>query len=134
MRYRRLQADWAKMQQSSNESSLILAESAGDPPEYYVVTFRCKGLMWQKGCPEPSVTAYHQLAIYLHKDYPRLPPALKWLTPIFHPNILPPEKNGGVCIGKWTPAESLVDLCVRIGEMVQYKNYNLNDPVTVHDF
>jgi len=47
--------------------------------------------------------------------------------PIFHPNILSAEQGGGVCIGSWTPSESLADLVVRVGEMVQYREYNPDD-------
>ncbi len=69
------------------------------------------------------------MEIYLYKIYPRRPPQLKWLTNVFHPNIIPPHKNGGVCIGWWTTAETLDSLCVRIGEILQYKAYNLDDPL-----
>lgn len=129
MRIDRLRSDFVKMSELSAASHLIDIACDGNPPERYTVTYKCKGMIWQPGSPSPSVSAHHQLSIYLHHSYPRLPPALKWLTPIFHPNILSPDKNGGVCIGCWSPSETLADLCVRIGEMVQYKNYNDKDPL-----
>jgi ubiquitin-protein ligase len=54
---------------------------------------------------------------------------LTWRTAIFHPNILSGNRNGGVCLGGWSPAETLADLCIRLAEMIQYKNYNTDDPL-----
>lgn len=113
----------------ARRSPYLQIEAAGDPPERYVVTFHLKGLAKLPGTHFPSVTGIHRMEIYLHADYPRLPPRLTWLTEIFHPNILPPRKNGGVCIGGWTPAETLAGLCGRIAEMIQYQNYNARDPL-----
>lgn len=129
MNLRRLHADWMKVDQLISGNPLISVETQGMPPTLYRVTFWCRGLAWPKGAPAPCVTARHQAEIYLHNEYPRRPPRILWLTDIFHPNILPPERNGGVCIGAWTPAESLDQLIVRLGEMVQYKQYGLKDPL-----
>lgn len=131
MRSRRLLSDHANMLDLARRSDLLAFSCTGSPPERYVVTYRCKGLIWVPGHTAPSISTQHQLSIYLHTSYPRLPPALKWLTPIFHPNILPPHKNGGVCIGGWSPSETLADLCLRIGEMIQYKNYRVDDPLDI---
>jgi ubiquitin-protein ligase len=128
-RERRLRVEAARMAELSRRSSLIDVEPLGDTLDRYRVTFRCKGLFWQDGAAAPSTTARHVLEIYLHKDFPRRPPQLLWKTEIFHPNMLSPRRNGGVCIGSWSPAEGLDDLVVRIGEMVQMKRYGLIDPL-----
>ena len=48
------------------------------------------------------------------------------LTPIFHPNIDPAT----ICVGDhWTAGERLVDLAVRIGEMIAYQAYNIQSPL-----
>ena len=115
------------MQALQRCSKLIEIQADCDPPERYYVTYFCKGLIWLPGNPAPSISQQHRFEIYLHQDYPRLPPVIRCLTNIFHPNILPPERNGGVCIGGWTPAETLDELCVRLGEMIQFRNYSLDD-------
>ena len=127
MRIKRLYAEWQRMQIFSDNSEFIDVQPLGDPPEKYIVSYYCKGLIWPEGDAEPSISENHRLEIYLHKNFPRYPPKLTWLTDIFHPNILPPSKNGGVCIGKWTPAETLDQLCIRIGEMIQYRNFSITD-------
>jgi hypothetical protein len=52
---------------------------------------------------------------------------MKWLTPIWHPNIN--HINKTVCIDAawWTASRSLDRLVLMIGEMVQYKNFH-DDP------
>jgi ubiquitin-protein ligase len=129
LRDKRLQKDLQLLAALNEKSKMVKVDFNGGLPEKYLVTYRCKSLVWIKGSNSPSISSRHELEIYLHKDYPRRPPALKWLTDIFHPNILPPQKNGGVCIGSWTAAETLDCLCLRIGEMLQYKSYNLADPL-----
>ena len=131
MRERRLKMDWEKMKELRQESDLISFALTGTELDRYVVSFSCQGLLWLPGTQAPSVSARHQCEIYLHLNYPRNPPQLKWLTEIFHPNILPPSQNGGVCIGAWTPAETLAQLCVRLAEMIQMKNYSVNDPLNI---
>ena len=64
--------------------------------------------------------------IKLIADYPRMGPQCKMLTPIFHPNIEP----ASICVGDhWTAGERLVDLAVRIGEMITYQAYNIKSPL-----
>lgn len=129
MRERRLTRDLQVMTNLNKTSNLIRIEYEDELPDRYIVTYLCRSLIWIDGKESPSYSNRHEMEMYLHKDYPRFPPKLKWLTEIFHPNILSPQRNGGVCIGGWSAAESLDQLCLRIGEMVQYKSCNLNDPL-----
>ena len=50
----------------------------------------------------------------------------RMLTPIFHPNFDPVV----ICVGDhWTAGERLVDLIVRIGEMIAFQAYNIKSPL-----
>lgn len=126
-RDRRLITDFQKICVLNKSSSLIDIQSTDLTKERYTVTYSCKGIMKVENKTEPIFANNHKMEIYLHKLYPRRPPQLKWVTDIFHPNILSGSQNGGVCIGGWTPAETLDKLIIRIGEMVQYKSYNIQD-------
>lgn len=126
-RLRRLHADLAAMIELAQVSDLVALTYRGNPPDRYEVTYRCQGLYRPAGTAEPQLAQHHVAEFYLHRDYPRRPPQIVWKTPIFHPNILSPERGGGVCIGSWTPSESLADLVVRVGEMVSYQEYNPAD-------
>ncbi|MGD8821697.1 MAG: ubiquitin-conjugating enzyme E2, partial [Anaerolineales bacterium] len=95
--------------------------------ERYIVTFKCKSIIGINGRGQPKYGTNHQVEIYLHNEYPHRWPGLKWLTPIWHPNIN--HVNGSVCIDAawWTAARSLDRLVIMLGEMLQYKNFH-DDP------
>jgi ubiquitin-protein ligase len=130
-RFRRLKADYEKMLELKAHSELIDFEvvdpKPGFPPEKYIVTFRCKSIIGVDMFGKPRFGDKHQVAIYLHNEYPHRWPGLKWLTPIWHPNIK--GANGSVCIDAawWTAARSLDRLVVMLGEMAEWKNYH-DDP------
>jgi ubiquitin-protein ligase len=130
-RMRRLQADYLLMQELATHSNLIMFTSQalrpGLPPEKYFVTYKCKGIIGVDKDGRPKYGDQHQLEIYLHNQYPQRWPGMKWLTPIWHPNIN--HLNGTVCIDAawWTASRSLDRLVIMIGEMVQYKNFH-DDP------
>ena len=128
---RRLRADYELMQELAARSDLISFEAkrphANLPPETYIVTFKCKGIINVDRQGNPKFGTLHQVEIYLHNQYPQRWPGMKWLTPIWHPNIN--HLNGSVCIDAawWTASRSLDRLVVMLGEMLQYKNFH-DDP------
>lgn len=130
-RVRRLRADYERLREVEARSSLIQFEAQslhkGMPPERYIVTYRCKSVVGVDKRGEPKFGDQHQVEIYLHNQYPQRWPGLRWLTPIWHPNIN--HINGSVCIDAawWTAARSLDRLVIMLGEMLQYKNFH-DDP------
>jgi ubiquitin-protein ligase len=130
-RMRRLWADYQLMKELVARSELIefSAKSVRPelPPESYLVTYHCKGIIGVNRQGHPKFGNQHQVEIYLHNQYPQRWPGMKWLTPIWHPNIN--HLNGTVCIDAawWTASRSLDRLILMIGEMVQYKNFH-DDP------
>jgi ubiquitin-protein ligase len=130
-RMRRLKADHDLMSEVAARSDIIEFQAKstrpGLPPERYIVTYKCKGIYNVDRQGRPQFGNKHQVEIYLHNQYPQRWPGMKWLTPIWHPNIN--HINGTVCIDAawWTASRSLDRLVLMIGEMVQYKNYH-DDP------
>lgn len=126
MRVRRLRADAQLMSQTFDGSGLIrLKESLGDPAETYRLEYHVRGLERGKA-DKPIVRDSHLVEIQLTSDYPRLSPRCRMLTPIFHPNI----DTSTICVGDyWTAGERLVDLVIRIGEMIAYQAYNIKSPL-----
>ena len=130
-RIRRLKADLKRMQDLAAQSDYIefKARSArpGMPPEQYIVTYTCKGIVGVDRAGNPKFGNRHQVEIYLHNQYPQRWPGMKWLTSVWHPNIN--HLNGTVCVDAawWTASRSLDRLVIMIGEMVQYKNFH-DDP------
>ncbi len=130
-RLRRLRKDYELIQEISARSDLIRidakSEHKGLPPERYIITYKCKGIVGIDRKGNPKIGEKHQVEIYLHSQYPQRWPGMKWLTPIWHPNIN--HANGSVCIDAawWSASRSLDRLVIMLGEMVQYKNFH-DDP------
>jgi ubiquitin-protein ligase len=124
---RRLYADYNKMEELKKSTDLIDYQTEGGmPPQKYIVTYKCGGVKWNRALNRPEISYFHKVEFYLHADYPRTRPIIQFLTEIFHPNV---DERGWVCLGGWAPEESLKDLCIRIGEMIQYKNYDIENNV-----
>ena len=130
-RMRRLRADYELMQELSARTDLISVTAQAPhpnlPPERYIVTFKCKSIIGIDKIGNPKFGEHHQVEIYLHNQYPQRWPGMKWLTPIWHPNIN--HLNGSVCIDAawWTASRSLDRLVIMLGEMLQWKNFH-DDP------
>ena len=127
-RLRRIYSDYQSIRDEfAGHPFITVTPVQGDPPEEYVIEYRVRGLELDPATNRPKPRDRHRARIYLHRDYPRRPPQIIWRTPIFHPNILSASDGGGVCIGAWTPSESLADLVLRVGEMIQFRSYNPDD-------
>ena len=127
IRETRLTNDYKQIHELVSRSELIhIVSKDGDPPEKYKIRFTCRGVEGLTPSKKPIYRDVHEVAIYLHAEYPLKQPQLKWLTPIFHPNI---HRSGAVCIGAWWPAKKLDELIHTLGEMVQYKNFDPHDPM-----
>ncbi len=127
IRETRLRNDYQKIRDLVNRSELIhVLATEGDPPEKYLIRFSCRGIEKIGSNGAPIFREVHEVTVYLHAEYPLKQPQLKWMTPIFHPNI---HSTGAVCIGAWWPAKTLDELLLTLGEMVQYKNLGPKDPM-----
>lgn len=96
------------------------------PPEKYLIVFGCKGL--KRDTTGQIVPSYeHAMEVVYNVDYPIKPPRFIWLTPIWHPNIYPPF----ICNAEiaFPIAATLDQICLMTGRMIQYKNYNIDDPL-----
>lgn len=68
--------------------------------------------LWNITIKGPIDTPYEEgifkLQIRFEENYPIKPPSIKFLTPMFHPNIY---SDGKICIdilqGEWTPAQNI---------------------------
>jgi ubiquitin-protein ligase len=127
IRMRRLRKDYELARQIHDKHGLIqIADMLGDPPSRYIIQYACRGII-QVINSQPVYGDLHRVLINLTESYPTSLPMMEWLTPIFHPNILPDGQS--VCIGPWYPAKTLDQVIIMLGEMVQYKNYASHDPL-----
>ncbi len=125
-RLRRLMADYQLVMDEFTGSRYVQVQPmGGNPPERYQVTFKIRGLRWDPVRNCPVELGLHKADIYLGAEYPREKPKCVMLTEVFHPNF-----GSYICIGDhWAAGESLVDVIVQIGDMIQYREYNVKSPL-----
>jgi len=131
MRLRRLASDFEKIQtEFAGHKHVKVVPISGNPPEKFRVTYFLKSLRWddQLNCPVENMK--HEVEIYLPQDYPRNKPQCLIYTPIFHPNFSANQQPNIICIGDhWAAGNSLVDVVMQIGEMLQFQTYNVRSPL-----
>jgi len=126
IRTRRLKRDYEKIAAELSTSEFVTIKAlAGDPPSHYEVTYRLNGLMWDEKHGAARPIDEHVVDIFLPIGYPKQAPRCTMRTPIWHPNV-----GDYVCIGDfWSAGVALVDIIAHIGDMIQYRSYNLKSPV-----
>jgi ubiquitin-protein ligase len=129
-RYARLAIEYTKLINLAARSNFIevhpVEVQPGWPPEKYIITYRCRGIASVDAHGLPLASEFHQVSMYMGSDYPLKEPYLRWLTPIWHPNIEHLEPHH-VCtnnVQNWFAAKPLAELVLAMGEMVQYKHYH----------
>ena len=126
-RIRRLISDWEQVREDfAGHKDIVITPLGMQPYETYRITYYVKGIYLLTD----GTVAYqmqHDVEIALHSDYPRYKPICKIFTPIWHPNF----RDGNICIGDiWGAGESLTDIIVNIGDMIQYKSWNSYSPLS----
>ncbi|WP_417912554.1 ubiquitin-conjugating enzyme E2 [Candidatus Electronema sp. TJ] len=101
-----------------------LLNTEGEPPDCYEIEYRLAGLSKAED-GSISRASSHVMLITLPFGYPHFPPAVKPLTPVFHPDIDP---DGVRISSRWQQEPSLAKLILHIGEMICGKTYSLQDP------
>ena len=127
IRLRRLASDYEQVMKDFANHKNIVVKPVGDiPPEKYHVTYYVNGIYL---LPDGQIETLnkHEVEITLHADYPRYKPVCTIMTPIWHPNF----RDGQICIGDiWGAGESLSDIIINIGDMIQYKSWNTASPLS----
>lgn len=118
---------------SSKISYEIIKQAKGFPPEGYKIIFdNLRSIVGVNRDNSPIYGTHHEAEIIFPPAYPGAEgaPKCKMLTDIWHPNIRSKDPaKGRICInskalGAW---HTLDMLAMRIGQMLQYKNYHALD-------
>ncbi len=126
-RMRRLASDFEQVRKDfTGHQNIVVTPIGEEPPEKYHVTYFVNGIYL---LPDGRIETLsrHEVEITLHAEYPRYKPICKIFTPIWHPNF----RDGQICIGDiWGAGESLSDIIINIGDMIQYKSWNSYSPLS----
>ncbi len=124
-RLRRLQADYDEVRVTFSGHPHVHVEPIGQqlPPESYRLTYRLRGL--ELVGTTPQYRELHTVEVMLPRGYPAEKPYCVPITPIFHPNV-----REYFCIADyWAAGETIVDVVVKLGDMIQWRIYNPKSPL-----
>jgi len=101
-----------------------ITDRRGDPPNWYLFTYRCRGLVCDPQTQRIGIAINHQVEFRLGEDYPFSPPTIRAVTPVYHPNIGDGVNGGYVCLaGDYSPGITLAELVRQVGEMIRLAKY-----------
>lgn len=84
----RLVAELEAMRALNKASNILDFEFSGEPPDRYSITLRGKGISRDTSArADVETVELHKIDLRLPYSYPKRPPDIRWITPIFHPNI-----------------------------------------------
>lgn len=124
-RLRRLAADHeAVLRAFSGHRHVRVNPMSASPPDRYRVVYDVPGLVLDES-NALHLVYQHVVDIQLGATYPRDKPYCTTPARVFHPNF-----GAHICVADyWSPSQSIVDLIVQIGDMIQYRTYNTRSPL-----
>ncbi len=116
---------------AEHKGNILVHSNADHAPTAYELTLHYPGV--KMGDHGPELTTKHQVEIILPSDYPLEAPKVRWLTPIFHPNI---SRRGHVCLGilmdRYLPGLGLAYIVRMLIDMVRYRNYDVQHGLSLN--
>lgn len=113
---KRLTKELSKLKEESDKLEGIVID---DPADIMIWTARIRG---------PPDTPYEEgefeMLIKFDNDYPKCAPSVKFLTPMYHPNIY---RDGKICVDilqshEWTPAQNVRTILLSIMSLLMDPN------------
>ena len=131
-RTERIRADLAALEAVRAHSSLFSYQVRSEPTERISLTFHGAGLARAADpSAKPELVREHQVEIRFPASYPAMPPEIRWLSPILHPNI---SFSGFVNLGDvgllWDAGMGLDIVCERLWDMARLAAFNLDKAVS----
>ncbi len=127
-RENRLRADLATLTALRQCSSIFEFTATGDPPDRYALSFRGRGIARElspRG--EVQFVEVHEVEMRLPFSYPGLPPDIRWVTPLLHPNV---SFSGFIHLRDvglpWDETVTLDAVCERLWDVARLAFLNLD--------
>lgn len=101
-----------------------IPESSDEFPVRIVISIRNVPAYMKEG-DEIRQISDHRFVLILSEEYGYRKPEARWQTPIFHPNIMPPEEGGYVCLktaDSWQFGSTLLSFIKSVEQLVTCPN------------
>ena len=127
-REERLRADLEALRALKKNSSIFDFEFTSEPPDRYTLTFRGRGVERDAANDaDVSFVDEHRCDLRLPYSYPERPPDIRWVTPLFHPNVSFSGFINVTDIGlPWDAGISLDVVCERLWDVARFAHLDLD--------
>ncbi len=127
----RLESELRTLTELSESSSLFSFDSSGTPPNRYTLRFSGKGLRRSpSGLNQVDETENHECELQIPFGYPDREPEVRWLTPVFHPNVSFSGLIKLTDIGiQWQEGITLDVVCERLWDVARLAYLDLDRPM-----
>lgn len=124
-RIKRLESDYQALRLKFDGHPSITVQAIGvTPPDKYRVIYRVPSMRLDPQ-NRPIISQLTVIDFELPMAYPKEKPRAVASESVFHPNF-----GDYVCIADfWSPAQSLCDIVLEVGEMLQWQKYNILSPL-----
>ena len=105
-RIQRLHEDLRTLKALRDESTIFeFVPGDGDPPDQFTLIFSGKGIRRDRNQEDGyAEIEEHRCELRLGHGYPERPPEMRWVSPIYHPNItysgFPAVERPGAALGQ----------------------------------
>lgn len=129
-RRERIRDEWKRLQALEQSSSILaIKPGSGDPPERFTLVFHGKGLVRTSAAQtDVKLIDMHRIELRLPYAYPDVPPDVRWLTSIFHPNV---SFSGFIRLQDvgvvWDDPVALDVICERLWDVARLAYVNLEN-------
>jgi ubiquitin-conjugating enzyme E2 A len=111
-----------------NRLTKELHKLKNEPVEGFVLTDTENMMCWKGILNGPNDTPYQEgkfkIQFTFDEDYPKCPPSVKFLQPIFHPNIY---RDGKICVDilqshEWSPVQTVRSIVLSLQSLFMDPN------------
>ncbi len=127
---RRLRAEYQQIKKTFRKTRWIkVYPNKKDPPDEYLVIYKVNGI----GLKDGNFIEVKKVicVIHLGYNYFDVGPTCTILSPHYHPNIYPNSSKFCAFSSAFRASEDMANYILRLGEVLQYKNYNLESPANI---
>jgi len=125
-RSQRIRDDLEALQKLQQTSTIFTFQPQGDPPERLTLRFHGSGVRRDSSpTAKAEIVREHEIELRLPYSYPEMGPDVRWLTPLYHPNV---SFSGFVSLAdvglEWSPEMGLDLVCERLWDVIRLAQYS----------
>lgn len=130
-RMQRIRDDLEALKGLAQASTIFSFQTVGDPAERISLRY-CGSGVRRESSPnaKAEIVREHEIELRLPYSYPAMPPDVRWITPLYHPNV---SFSGFVNLADigldWSADMGLDLVCERLWDMIRLAQYNTDRAV-----